>query len=69
MQVERHSGERVSNASLIYPELGDSGGKLPVIPDSPQFPHGDWCKDLSAKDEAMWYQLVGRVKAYQGFDA
>ena len=26
------------------------------------------CKDLSVKEEPMAYQLVGRVKAYQGYD-
>ncbi len=38
MQVERivsntGSGERGRNTSVTYPQVGDSGGKLPVIPD------------------------------------
>ncbi len=74
MQVEREltsvrdSGERASNAYLTCPRVGDSRGKLLVIPDDPGSLHGRPGKDLSLRDRDMSYQLVGEVMAHQGLD-
>ncbi len=75
MQVERestfgceYSGERASNAFLTCPEVRDSTGKLVVIPDDPDWPHGWSGKGLPPRDRGTSYQLVGEVTAHQGAD-
>ena len=64
------SGERVSNTWVIYLLLRNNGWKRPLILDEvlrrkskhqSRGPSG-----LAVKEEPMRYQLVGRVKAYQG---
>ena len=67
--VAIHSGERVSNESLMYPGLWDSCPKGQVIPDDISISH-----DLDLKGKPFWeraisYQLVGGVTAHQGDDA
>ena len=73
MQVARAqqwvSGERVSNESLMYPGLRDSRPKGRVIPDDIAAPHGAALKGPPVREQAISYQLVGRVTAYQGDDA
>ena len=72
--TEAHvSGERVRNAWITYPGLGDSGGlrpfaKVPVIPDDPAEPPGSAGKVQTVLERSMPYQLVGGVTAYQGND-
>ena len=67
--VAIHSGERVSNESLMYPGLWDSCPKGQVIPDDIFLSH-DWnLKGPPVWERAISYQLVGRVTAYQGDDA
>ncbi len=82
MQVERTpqrvirggvSGERVRNAWITYPGLGDGGGlrpfaKVPVIPDDPAGKHFPAGKVPAVQERSMPYQLVGGVTAYQGND-
>ena len=63
------SGERESNESLTYPGLWDSHPKGWVIPDDITFPHGEVLKGPPVWEQAISYQLVGRVTAYQGDDA
>ena len=67
--VAIHSGERVSNVSLMYPGLWDSCPKGQVIPDDITFPHGDVLKGPPVWAQAISYQLVGEVTAHQGDDA
>src|SRR3954453_5042395 len=63
MQVARwqqcHSGERVSNESLMYPGLWDSCPKGQVIPDDITAPHGVVLKGPPVWAQAISYQLVG----------
>ena len=67
--VAIHSGERVSNESLTYPGLWDSCPKGQVIPDDISFSHEEDLKGKPLWEQAISYQLVGRVTAYQGDDA
>lgn len=67
--VAIHSGERVSNESLMYPGLWDSQPKGWVIPDETTAGHPVVLKGPPVWDQAISYQLVGEVKAYQGDDA
>ena len=64
-----HSGARVSKASLMYPGVWDSQPKGWVIPDETTNWHQFVLKGQLPWDQAMWYQVVGRVTAYQAFDA
>ena len=64
-----HSGERVSNESLMYPGLWDSRPKGRVIPDDITDRPLLVLKGPPVWEQAISYQLVGRVTAYQGFDA
>ena len=63
------SGARVSNAWVIYPQVGDNFGKLELIPDkttiSPDFVVKGGCLQLSPKDEFTFHQVVGEVRAHQ----
>ena len=65
----RVSGERVSNESLMCPGLRDSRSKGRVIPDDITLSHGRVLKGPPVWEQAISYQLVGRVTAYQGDDA
>ena len=40
-----------------------------VIPYNPVEPYGSAGKGLLPWDREIWYQLVGKVMAYQGLDA
>ena len=80
MQVERSlssegdSGKRVRNTGVIYPRVWDNLPKGGLIPDKTTISQklrlkaGILKMDLSPVDEPASYQLVGRVKAYQGYD-
>ena len=83
MQVERgvlvfvqglSSGERVSNALVTCPEVGDNSGKLELIPHvTVPVRVGAIKGDVSSETHPLWegpasHQLVGRVTAYQGDD-
>ena len=46
------------------PELRDNPPKGGLIPDAPGLPG----KDFSVREGPAAYQLVGKVKAYQGYD-
>ena len=62
------SGERVSNAWAIYPWVGDNPSKGGLIPHI-QYCHKTLLKILREPEEELtFYQLVGRVMAYQGYD-
>ena len=67
--VAIHSGERESNESLMCPGLWDSQSKDWVIPDDITLSHGRVLKGPPVWEQAISYQLVGRVTAYQGDDA
>ena len=67
--VAIHSGERVSNESLMCPGLRDSCPKGQVIPDDITEPHGLVLKGPPVWEQAISYQLVGEVTAHQGDDA
>ena len=67
--VAIHSGERVSNESLMCPGLWDSQPKGWVIPDDISEPHGLDLKGPPVWEQAISYQLVGEVTAHQGDDA
>ena len=67
--VAIHSGERVSNVSLTCPEVWDSCPKGQVIPDDITLSHDRVLKGPPVWEQAISYQLVGRVTAYQGDDA
>ena len=71
----------MSNAWVTYPEHWDSNacfGRLPkglVIPDAVKYiavylikGWGSTSVDLMAWERPMFHQLVGKVKAYQGYD-
>ena len=64
----------MSNASVIYPFMGDNPGKLGLIPRNVAEPHGSATKGgdlftgLPGSEEPMSYQLVGGVTAHQGYD-
>jgi hypothetical protein len=83
MQVEREaddqssesdsveSGERVSNAWVICPQVGDNSGKPGLIPDVFVCRMADETKvgillDLPLGEGPASHQFVGRVTAYQG---
>jgi hypothetical protein len=67
--VAIHSGERVSNESLMYPGLWDSCLKGQVIPDDITLSHDRVLKGPPVWEQAILYQLVGEVTAHQGDDA
>ena len=67
--VAIHSGERVSNVSLMYPGLWDSCPKGQVIPDDITLSHDRVLKGPPVWEQAISYQLVGEVTAHQGDDA
>ena len=67
--VAIHSGERVSNVSLMYPGLWDSCPKGQVIPDDISLSHDEDLKGPPVWEQAILYQLVGEVTAHQGDDA
>ena len=67
--VAIHSGERVSNVSLMYPGLWDSCPKGQVIPDDITLWHRRVLKGPPVWEQAISYQLVGEVTAHQGDDA
>ena len=67
--VAIHSGERVSNESLMYPGLWDSCPKGQVIPDDITLSHDRVLKGPPVWERAISYQLVGEVTAHQGDDA
>ena len=67
--VAIHSGERVSNESLMCPGLRDSHPKGWVIPDDITLSHGRVLKGPPVWEQAISYQLVGEVTAHQGDDA
>ena len=67
--VAIHSGERVSNESLMYPGLWDSRSKDRVIPDDITLSHDRVLKGPPVWEQAILYQLVGEVTAHQGDDA
>ena len=66
--VAIHSGERVSNESLMYPGLWDSRPKGRVIPDDITLSHDRVLKGPPVWEQAISYQLVGEVTAHQGDD-
>ena len=59
----------MSNVSLMCPGAWDSQPKGWVIPDDIPVSHGTGLKGQLVWDGAILYQLVGKVMAYQGFDA
>ena len=67
--VAIHSGERVSNESLMCPGLRDSRSKGRVIPDDITSSHDGVLKGPPVWEQAISYQLVGEVTAHQGDDA
>ena len=85
MQVERGtfvairgfpSGERVSNALVTCPEEGDNSSKGLLIPHVVAKVRGFVTKGVvrttyapPLRESPAQYQLVGRVTAYQGYDA
>ncbi len=78
MQVERegvairlYSGERVRNAWVTYPRVGNNSPKGGLIPRTlPGLRAGkeSHAVGMALKDGLTSYQLVGRVTAYQGND-
>ncbi len=64
----------MSNTWVTCPRDRDNLSKDGLIPDISMIPLVSWIKigilkmDLSPIDELAAYQLVGRVKAYQGYD-
>ncbi len=60
------SGERVSNALVTCPEVGDNHGKLWLIPHILQGVRDPWSKAPALREGPATYQLVGGVMAYQG---
>ena len=64
------SGERVSNAWVMYPVAGDNSGKPGLIPNEFVNSTGFTKKEgqLSPLDRPASHQLVGEVKAHQGND-
>ena len=73
MQVERSSlllsGERVSNAWITCLLVWDNHRKLWLIPDMTPLTTVYEVKDLSPLDGSKSHQVVGRVMAYQAYDA
>jgi hypothetical protein len=67
--VAIHSGERVSNESLMCPGLWDSHPKGRVIPEEISFSQESDLKGTPVWEQAISYQLVGEVTAHQGDDA
>ncbi len=71
MTVE--SGGRVSNAWVIYPQVGDNSGKPVLIPNvvlrciSGQLKAGI-LRNLPLGEEPAYDQLAGEVTAHQGYD-
>ena len=80
MQVERSlssegdSGKRVSNAWVIFLWVRNNKPKGLLIPDKTTVSQKQWLKagilkmDLPPLDKLASYQLVGEVKAHQGYD-
>ncbi len=64
------SGERVSNAWVMYPVAGDNSGKPELIPNELTESSGFVRKggQLSPLERPASHQLVGEVKAHQGYD-
>ena len=60
-----HSGGRASNAYFMYLEVGDSCGKLQVIPDDTMKKLFFMVKGLLPRAQGASYQVVGGVNAYQ----
>ena len=63
--VAIHSGGRASNACLMYLEVGDSCGKLQVIPDDITGGLPLVIKGLLLREQGASYQVVGGVMAHQ----
>ncbi len=66
------SGERVRNAWVTYPEVGDNLPKGGLIPDVVVFRMEDNLKagilrNLSLQEGPASHQLVGEVMAHQGY--
>ena len=60
----------MSNVSLMYPLDGDSHPKGWVIPGNIFLLHDGKLRGRKAlRDQAILHQLVGKVTAYQGYDA
>jgi hypothetical protein len=78
MQVERdpksllfgESSARVSNAWITYPRVGDNLLKSGLIPHKflSGSPHKRKARQLAPMDRSASHQLVGGVKAHQGYD-
>ena len=69
----RFSGVRVRNTWAICREMGDSSPKGELIPHTvrggfPPIPKPVVARRLAFPDEPAAYQLVGGVKAHQGYD-
>jgi hypothetical protein len=60
------SGKRVSNIWIICLEVGNSSSKDEIILDSLTFFLKFVSKAPALREESVSYQLVGKVKAYQG---
>ena len=62
------SGKRESNTLVTYLELANSPWKRGLIRDTMGRLRSFPLKDLSVREGPMFYQLVGEVKAHQGYD-
>ena len=64
---DESSGERVRNTWATFPEMGDSSGKLELIPHVVVGRLADLLKFVMTLLEGLAaYQLVGGVTAHQG---
>ena len=62
------SGKRESNALVIHLGLVNNPEKFGLIHDTMGGHKSFPLKDLSDREKPMYYQLVGEVKAHQGYD-
>ena len=67
--VLEYSGRRVSNTWVIYPSVRDNSSKGLLIPYTAIFSREYGERLRSPMDEPATHQVVGRVMAYQAYDA
>ena len=62
------SGKRERNTLAIFPALVNNPPKGGLIHDIVPPPYGSGMKVPAVREEPMAHQLVGGVKAHQGYD-
>ncbi len=61
-------GKRESNTLITCPEDEDNPEKFGIILDNDKFSYDYLFKAPVLQEGSMYYQLVGEVKAHQGYD-